>query len=36
MGSHLRKRIGYGPLALNFGKSGIGISVGVQISDYVY
>jgi hypothetical protein len=30
MGLYFRKRIGLGPLALNFSKSGIGISAGVR------
>jgi Protein of unknown function (DUF4236) len=30
MGLYFRKRIGLGPLALNFSKSGIGISTGVR------
>jgi hypothetical protein len=30
MGFYLRKRLGLGPLALNFGKSGNGISTGVR------
>jgi hypothetical protein len=29
MGLYFRKRLGLGPLALNFSKSGIGISTGV-------
>jgi hypothetical protein len=30
MGFYFRKRIGLGPFALNFSKSGIGISAGVR------
>jgi hypothetical protein len=30
MGLYFRKRLGLGPLALNFSKSGIGISAGVR------
>jgi hypothetical protein len=30
MGLYFRKRIGLGPLALNFRKSGIGISTGLR------
>jgi hypothetical protein len=30
IGLYFRKRIGLGPLALNFSKSGIGISTGVR------
>lgn len=30
MGFYFRKRIGLGPLALNFGKSGIGLSTGIR------
>jgi hypothetical protein len=30
MGLFFRKRLGLGPLGLNFGKSGIGISAGVR------
>jgi Protein of unknown function (DUF4236) len=30
MGLFFRKRIGLGPLALNFSKSGIGISTGIR------
>jgi hypothetical protein len=30
MGLFFRKRVGLGPLALNFSKSGIGISTGIR------
>jgi Protein of unknown function (DUF4236) len=30
MGFFFRKRIGLGPLAVNFSKSGIGISTGIR------